>query len=546
MYIKNKNIYYGSLFLLFGLFLYISCVDDVIVHPDTSEQSYLSVREAKSFFESNYTLSYSRNASTANDSGRLSPGNFTPLWEKSFAGSNSHVGSVEVPISPEYRYKAIRCDFKNGKAHAYIVDVSQKLIVMKSRHTGRAAQYLLTLIPDKDYYRSHKGNISNNFHHTGEKNGYSGLVVYTHVVTSKIMAVGKYHDGVLASNVFLPSGKKTSESRISVAKALLDGILIPKFKLSASRSFGEEEIEIPGCIFCGQDACGCLVIVDDCQCGNCDLCGYDTTCFWCGMDPCVCDMYCPWCGMDPCECDDNSSGCGYCGDPNCNGECQDSGGNTGDNDGDENIINAKDLFRNSNMTATNWQVINNMLNKIMANCMGNALVDGLYAALDGATLSIQFSDGGGGGFRFDGQTSGITLGMNSVESNVLFHEMWHAYQAYQETQSSFNGSLLNQEIEAHYAQYLYLSSLPEYDGSKWEKGYENTDRLKVIENLNEYLDNKGSLLDGIDNSLLDTFLEFSIVPVFQSTEGYENYQYDASRNTITNFSNIQTLTIECL
>ena len=124
--------------------------------------------------------------------------------------------------------------------------------------------------------------------------------------------------------------------------------------------------------------------------------------------------------------------------------------------------------------------------------------------------------------------------------------MWHAYQAYQETQSSFNGSLLNQEIEAHYAQYLYLSSLPEYDGSKWEKGYENTDRLKVIENLNEYLDNKGSLLDGIDNSLLDTFLEFSIVPVFQSTEGYENYQYDASRNTITNFSNIQTLTIECL
>ncbi|WP_291561314.1 hypothetical protein, partial [Bacteroides sp.] len=206
---------------------------------------------------------------------------------------------------------------------------------MKSRHTEETAQYLLTLIPDKDYYRSHKGSISNSFHHTGEKNGYSGLVVYTHVVTSKIMAVGKYHDGILVSNVFLPSGKKTSESRISVAKALLDGILIPKFKLSASRSFGEEEIEIPGCIFCGQDACGCLVIVDDCQCGNCDLCGYDTTCFWCGMDPCVCDMYCPWCGMDPCECDDNSSGCGYCGDPNCNGECQDSGGNTGDNDGDD-------------------------------------------------------------------------------------------------------------------------------------------------------------------------------------------------------------------
>ena len=82
MYRKNKNIYYSSLFIFLGLFLYISCVDDVIVHPDTSEQSYLSVREAKSFFENNYTLSYSRSASTTNDSGRLSPGNFTPLWEK--------------------------------------------------------------------------------------------------------------------------------------------------------------------------------------------------------------------------------------------------------------------------------------------------------------------------------------------------------------------------------------------------------------------------------------------------------------------------------
>lgn len=546
MYRKNKNIYYSSLFLFLGLFLYISCVDDVIVHPDTSEQSYLSVREAKSFFESNYTSSYSRNASTPNDSGRLSPGNFTPLWEKSFVGSNNHVGSVEVPISPEYRYKAIRCDFKNGKPHAYIVDVSQKLIVMKGRHTEEMTQYLLTLIPDKDYYRSHKGNISNNFHHTGEKNGYSGLAVYTHVFTSKIMAVGKYHDGILVSNVFLPSGKKTAESRISVAKALLDGIRIPKFKLSASRSFGEEEIEIPGCMFCGQDACECLVIVDECQCGNCDQCGY-STCFWCGMDPCVCDMYCPWCGMEPCECDDISSGCGYCGDTNCNGECQDSGGNIGDidEDKDENIINAKDLFRNSKMTATNWQIINNMLNKIMKNCMGNALVAGLYAALNGATLSIQFSESGGGGFHFDGQTSGITIGMNSVESNVLFHEMWHAYQAYQETQSSFKGSLLNQEIEAHYAQYLYLSSLPEYKGSEWEKQYINVERLRGIKVINGYIDSKGNLKKDADIDLFDTYINDMLIPIFHSTEGYENYQYDANRNIVTNFSNIQTLTIDC-
>ena len=45
-----------------------------------------------------------------------------------------------------------------------------------------------------------------------------------------------------------------------------------------------------------------------------------------------------------------------------------------------------------------------------------------------------------------------------MESNLLFHEMWHAYQAYQETPSSYVNSLLNLDIEAHYAQYIYIYS----------------------------------------------------------------------------------------
>ena len=177
--------------------------------------------------------------------------------------------------------------------------------------------------------------------------------------------------------------------------------------------------------------------------------------------------------------------------------------------------------------------------------MGNALVTGLYTALNGATLSIQFSEGGGGGFHFDGQTSGITIGMNSVESNVLFHEMWHAYQAYQETQSSFTASLLNQEIEAHYAQYLYLSSLPEYEGSKWEKEYKSTERLRGIKVITDYIGSKGNLNENADIDLFDTYINHRLIPIFHSTKGYENYQYDANRNIVTNFSNIQTLTIDC-
>lgn len=63
-----------------------------------------------------------------------------------------------------------------------------------------------------------------------------------------------------------------------------------------------------------------------------------------------------------------------------------------------------------------------------------------------------------------------------------FHEMMHAYRAYQETTASYKESTLNGEIEAWYAQYLYTSNLPEYKDSKWEDR-DNTDprrrRIKV-------------------------------------------------------------------
>lgn len=51
----------------------------------------------------------------------------------------------------------------------------------------------------------------------------------------------------------------------------------------------------------------------------------------------------------------------------------------------------------------------------------------------------------------------------NVERNHLFHEMWHGYQAYQETAESFKKLQLNQEMEAFYAHYLYVSSAPEYE-----------------------------------------------------------------------------------
>lgn len=89
------------------------------------------------------------------------------------------------------------------------------------------------------------------------------------------------------------------------------------------------------------------------------------------------------------------------------------------------------------------------------------------------------------------------------KQSVFFHEMMHAYRAYQETTTSYKESTLNGEIEAWYAQYLYTSNLPEYKDSKWEDRDNTAPRRRRIKSLTNYIDNKGNLLPGVNHTDLE-------------------------------------------
>lgn len=223
-----------------------------------------------------------------------------------------------------------------------------------------------------------------------------------------------------------------------------------------------------------------------------------------------------------------------------------TGGNTGGYRPTPVAPKAKAIFRNSSMTEANWKTIERMLDKIMENCMGQALYNGLKGALDGKTLIVQFTDKEYSAFTVDGDSSSINIG-TIVESNVFFHEMWHAYQAYHESSSSYKNSLINQDIEAHYAQYLYLRKLSEYAGSKWENYYAKDRRLSSIRKLKGFIDSKGRLVSGMTNVDLDAQVILTSA-IFETTEGYDDpnvYKYDDSRKGISNFSNLNVLTKDC-
>lgn len=206
---------------------------------------------------------------------------------------------------------------------------------------------------------------------------------------------------------------------------------------------------------------------------------------------------------------------------------------------------AYNIFRNSHMTEQNWKILETMIDKIMEDCMGEELYKGLKSFLKGKKLTIQFKNGAEGSFGFQGTSTGIALGMQ-MESNQLLHEMFHAYRAYQEDVMTYNSSILNGEIEAWYAQYLYTSKLPEYKDSKWERR-DNTDSRRIrIKNLTTFIDNKGYLRSGKSTDELEFYILNIIIPVFhQSHYTAEKYPFDFGRSALNNFSNIKKLTTNC-
>ena len=210
--------------------------------------------------------------------------------------------------------------------------------------------------------------------------------------------------------------------------------------------------------------------------------------------------------------------------------------------GGNNTPKAKKIFENQNMNERNWKTIENMLDKIDNNCMGNALHAALEDALGGNKLHIEFISGSSCGFSAYEQT--ISIGMDYVQSNALLHEMFHALQYYTKGKDNFNKSILNSEIEAHYAQYLYLKSLPEFKGSYWEDMYKYDPRMESIADLEEYLDQSVTATDYQElNKRLET-----VVDAFRKSDGYSDtliYKYDPNQGGINTFSLLQKLIKNC-
>lgn len=198
---------------------------------------------------------------------------------------------------------------------------------------------------------------------------------------------------------------------------------------------------------------------------------------------------------------------------------------------------AKEIFENEDFADNNWQVVNDLLSQLTADCMGQELYNGIVQFLDGEKIPIRIVDNMNSNYSWK---SGIfTLNVGQLSSDVLLHELFHFYQTMQELDFSFEGALLNREIEAHYAQYLFLKKTNMM--SDFFKGT----RGRAMEKMNEqYLDDWGNLRNEKLYEFAEDFINYNVANVFKETKPYNTYTFNEDEG-LSMFQNIQLLTKNC-
>lgn len=493
--------------------LLASCQVDDSLDILSDSEAQLFVSEACNYYEQ--TISEAAEKSKLVQNKNMSPGEVTPCWHKAHIKQDANYEYVYVPIIAGNNYIRRVKIGKEGEKKNYRIPISQTLCVRRDK-TGNYDAAYVTIMPSLNYYRANKSTFTEKVIHDKSLYGnLSGYVVYNNIVSSKMIVADRVKSGKCLWSYSPATFKDKALSR-KIKKEIFQNIHNIGMSLTRNTIDGGwlEEVEITAekCPICGEN---------------------DSDDHFCSTE-------------EGSEEEEEEEGDNYFPGGWGGGGGIPGGGGSGSQP--TNIApRAKALFRNSSMTDTNWAVIENLLKKIMSDCMGEALYNGLKSALNGKTLTIKFTNKDYVAFVPNGGNSGIELGLTVVESNAFFHEMWHAYQAYHESESSYMNSLINQEIEAHYAQYLYVRQLPEYAGSKWENYYAKDMRMGAIKNLSKYIDKKGNLLPGRNIEDFNFNIQ-TVASVFEVTNGYDNpnfYKYDDTRSGLSNFSNLRTLTKNC-
>lgn len=118
----------------------------------------------------------------------------------------------------------------------------QKVVIVKSRTTGKIGQYLLTLVPDIEYERQHQGEVADLFINAGDKGGFSGVAIYSVPGLDLIVRANRYTNGIKTKGIYLSVDKKEMKEKIFRLKSILRPFQLYKSSVVQSRNVSENLI----------------------------------------------------------------------------------------------------------------------------------------------------------------------------------------------------------------------------------------------------------------------------------------------------------------
>ena len=485
--------------------------DTDITQPATDraeDAGRLTVSQTKQFFEN---LTAKRNALTkAADEylNRLVVGDFTPNWNNAVASNDGIIGSVDVPIESQMKYIALRQHHEGEITFTSRIPLYPKLVFVKNDTLNSIFPYLLSLIPDKDFYINHREeDIAGNFINLGNKGGFSGLAIYTTPHTGYLIRASRFENGCYVDGAFVLDPHHPFEENADKAESFLKGIKIMRICNAITKS-GKESEWLPEVVVTAERPKKDDEIWDE------EEEQYD---------------------------DSQTDPGGGSGNSSSTGDSE----SEGEKVSEEAKLITRALICDTTMSDKMYRITERVIDSLYKDCRGKALLENIVGLLgEDEYIKVRYIPGRTSSFNI--QTKELKIANQSGHfSYKFFHELIHYYQHenYEEC------SNLNLEIEAWYATVNFVKKQNWYRfDEEYKDAYDKNNIVKAFDELKKYIDDNGNLLPSKREEELKSCIETDIVPVFRKTPPYSNkfqYPFDASQSGLDNFNGIRTLSANC-
>lgn len=417
----------------------------------------LNAQQAKELYESRMQEVMTKSSSADEKVNLFYRESYIPDWNRALSTRTEYVESVDVPVTGECDYYVM----SNDGQGFYLTGCHHSITVVRSVESETTGVYHHFYIPFRDsrdtYRESFKGELYRGFHNNGYRDGFSGLEIYANT-KGEVVKILRYYKGRLYDKFYSGNGKKETDMiRYTLKYYITKGYGIRRDLRTRDGSqyscpqCGHQLNEYNGYYYCSE-------------------CGWDEMDFW-EQDLEECYIYGEGGGSGSGN-DGGNPGPNYPDpDPNTG-----SGGSPGNGTGTEGNIQGEIPAMMTVDSLAISQILPT-IQTIMNDCAGETLINSI------SDLDIRF--------QHNPRQSEIAkliptmiisndttyyytiyynIATSTISERALFEDLYHCLQ--KKTGHYDFTYLLNVEIEAKYATFLYLynkgsfSDVPGYDDEK--------------------------------------------------------------------------------